>query len=215
MFYFFVCLFICFKINLFLLFFSPSRETLETNLALLKVSFATQSKYVTSEILVQLRSPKASSVNAYNWEHATLLISFDDVHLFPRYLFRSLILHRVMAWEIGSVLRGYQAVVCNSRHDKSVCFPGTQRRKCLHLKHLIADSGKVVVLVRYRWLSRFRSGILTPDSDQCGGYRSLGIWMLTQSFASLERFQSADWAKGASVWIDVSFFLYLFSIFAK
>ena len=120
----FVCLFVCFKIKLFLLFFTPSRETLETKLALLKVSFVMQSKYVTSEILVQLRSPKASSVNAYNWEHATLLISFDDVHLFPRYLFRSLILHRVMAWEIGSVLRGYQAFVCNSRHDKSVCFPG-------------------------------------------------------------------------------------------
>ena len=83
MFYFFVCLFVCFKINLFLLFFSPSRETLETKLVLLKVSFATQSKYVTSEILVQLRSPKASSVNAYNCEHATLLC-FDDVHLFPQ-----------------------------------------------------------------------------------------------------------------------------------
>ena len=49
-----------------------------------------------------------------------------------------------------------------------------QHKKCIHLKHLIADYGKVVVLVRYRWLSRFRSGNLTPDTDQCGGYRSLG-----------------------------------------
>ena len=121
-----ISLFVCLSVLKLICFcfFSPSQETLETKLALLKVSFATQSKYVTSEILVQLRSPKASSVNTYNWEHATLLISFDDVHLFPRYLFRSLILHRVMAWEIGSVLRGYQAFVCNSRHDKSVCFPG-------------------------------------------------------------------------------------------
>ena len=111
----FVSLFVCFEINLFLLLFSPSRGTLETKLALLKVSFVTQSKYVTSEMLVQLRS--------LNWHPQWILITenmqhcFDDVHLFPRYLFRSLILHRVRAWEIGPVLCGYQAFVCNSRHD--------------------------------------------------------------------------------------------------
>ena len=113
--FFFLCLFVCFQINLLLLLFCPSRETLETKLALPKVSFVTQSKYVTSEILVQLRS--------LNWHSQWILITenmqhcFDDVHLFPRYLFRSLILHRVRAWERGSVLCGYQAFVCNSRHD--------------------------------------------------------------------------------------------------
>ena len=50
---------------------------------------------------------------------------------------------------------------------------GINTKKCLHLKHLITDYGKAVVLVRYRWLYRFRSGNLTPDTDQCGGYRSL------------------------------------------
>ena len=40
-----------------------------------------------------------------------------------------------------------------------------QHKKCLHLKHLIADYGKVVVLVRYRWTSVAAIGLSDMDAD--------------------------------------------------